>query len=262
MCEFCIKHGEGRKWYLQMKNYSSQLALRAKGILRDFIRSPQKELLKELGILERINRLPLLLRNILRGMIIKRQKRRHFGQILPLEDAKLVISMAGSVTLLPCLCRKITTAREERFCMGLGMDLLGIQTDSPGRIEKYEAHQLLEEFDKRGLFHSVWTFGTPFIGAICNCDLDCLAYRTRLQAGLGIFFKSEYICKIDQARCTGCRDCRKNCHFGAIEFSASLGRCRIRQEICYGCGLCRSICPQGAITLTERISLPGLRKNW
>ena len=27
MCEFCTKHGEGKKWYLQMKNYSRELLL-------------------------------------------------------------------------------------------------------------------------------------------------------------------------------------------------------------------------------------------
>ena len=25
MCEFCTKHGEGKKWYLQMKNYAGEL---------------------------------------------------------------------------------------------------------------------------------------------------------------------------------------------------------------------------------------------
>jgi hypothetical protein len=25
MCEFCAEHSEGRKWYLEMKNYSSEL---------------------------------------------------------------------------------------------------------------------------------------------------------------------------------------------------------------------------------------------
>ena len=25
MCEFCTEHGEGKKWYLQMKNYSDAL---------------------------------------------------------------------------------------------------------------------------------------------------------------------------------------------------------------------------------------------
>jgi hypothetical protein len=25
MCEFCLEHGKGRKWYLEMKNYSAEL---------------------------------------------------------------------------------------------------------------------------------------------------------------------------------------------------------------------------------------------
>jgi len=25
MCEFCAEHAEGRKWYLEMKNYSREL---------------------------------------------------------------------------------------------------------------------------------------------------------------------------------------------------------------------------------------------
>lgn len=25
MCEFCLKHGEGKKWYLQASNYSDDL---------------------------------------------------------------------------------------------------------------------------------------------------------------------------------------------------------------------------------------------
>lgn len=25
MCEFCTKHGEGKKWYLQMKRYSEDV---------------------------------------------------------------------------------------------------------------------------------------------------------------------------------------------------------------------------------------------
>lgn len=25
MCEFCTEHGEGKKWYLEMKNYADEL---------------------------------------------------------------------------------------------------------------------------------------------------------------------------------------------------------------------------------------------
>ena len=42
MCEFCTAHGEGKKWYLEMKNYAEELAhdqlshpriLRTKGLV-------------------------------------------------------------------------------------------------------------------------------------------------------------------------------------------------------------------------------------
>lgn len=26
MCEFCVKHGEGKKWYLRAENYSLEVA--------------------------------------------------------------------------------------------------------------------------------------------------------------------------------------------------------------------------------------------
>ncbi|GAH22893.1 unnamed protein product, partial [marine sediment metagenome] len=37
MCEYCTEHGEGKKWYLQMKNYSDEL-------LHQELSSRQKEI--------------------------------------------------------------------------------------------------------------------------------------------------------------------------------------------------------------------------
>lgn len=52
----------------------------------------------------------------------------------------------------------------------------------------------------------MWTFKTPFIAAICNCDHDCMAYRGQVTADLmQVMFKAEYIADIDPAQCTGCR---------------------------------------------------------
>ena len=39
MCEFCTKHGEGKKWYLQMKNYADEL-------LHEELSSTQKDIVK------------------------------------------------------------------------------------------------------------------------------------------------------------------------------------------------------------------------
>ena len=45
MCEFCTEHGEGKKWYLQMKNYSEEL-------LHVELTSRQKEIVKAENRLE------------------------------------------------------------------------------------------------------------------------------------------------------------------------------------------------------------------
>ncbi len=39
MCEFCTEHGEGKKWYLQMKNYADEL-------LHEGLSSEQKGIVK------------------------------------------------------------------------------------------------------------------------------------------------------------------------------------------------------------------------
>ena len=45
MCEFCTKHGEGKKWYLQMKNYADVL-------LHEELSSTQKEIVEATTRLE------------------------------------------------------------------------------------------------------------------------------------------------------------------------------------------------------------------
>ena len=43
MCEFCHKHGEGKKWYLQAKNYSDDLLsdLERRKYIVDFFAHPE-----------------------------------------------------------------------------------------------------------------------------------------------------------------------------------------------------------------------------
>ena len=42
MCEFCTKHGEGEKWYLQAKNYSDDLLsdVRRRRFIEEFVSEP------------------------------------------------------------------------------------------------------------------------------------------------------------------------------------------------------------------------------
>ena len=43
MCEFCLQHGEGKKWYLQAKNYADDLLsdVRRRRFIKNFLARPR-----------------------------------------------------------------------------------------------------------------------------------------------------------------------------------------------------------------------------
>ena len=117
--------------------------------------------------------------------------------------------------------------------------------------------------DANGMTHSVWTFPTPFIGAVCNCDHDCMAYRVEYRSQLAkVMWKAEYVAAIDQDLCNGCRLCRKQCMFAAVAYSREQHKCSIDARKCYGCGVCRVVCPMAAISLQTRNSVPLAANSW
>ncbi|PKM80085.1 MAG: 4Fe-4S ferredoxin [Firmicutes bacterium HGW-Firmicutes-14] len=272
MCEFCTKHGEGKKWYEVMGNYSRELLARdnREDYIKKLIPNIQREVAFKLGALDRLKvKMPYAYRFV-RKIGTRTMKRYHFGQVVPLEDARKIIELADSITRLPCVCRMAARGRKNaRYCLALGIDPAGIFGDYPELKSSLEtltveqAGELLGQFDKEGLVHSVWTFKTPFIGGICNCDHDCMAYRAQVTADLmQIMFRAEYVAWIDPEKCTGCQSCRKLCNFGAIEYSSAGDKCYIHPLKCYGCGLCRNTCSTEAITLLDRQGLPGLEGVW
>jgi heterodisulfide reductase subunit A-like polyferredoxin len=113
--------------------------------------------------------------------------------------------------------------------------------------------EALREHDKEGLCHTVWTFHTPFMGGVCNCDrADCLAMRSTVTHRIPVMFRAEYVATVNPDQCTGCRQCMRVCQFGAISYSASNKKAVIDQRHCYGCGICRSVCPKDAVGLENR----------
>ncbi|HWI54115.1 MAG TPA: 4Fe-4S binding protein [Desulfobacteria bacterium] len=262
MCEFCIKHGEGKKWYEVMEHYSRELLSleNREEYIKNFFPNMQRTANSTLARLELAKRKVPLAYRFIRKIGTGRMKKLHFGQVVPLEDAEKIVDMVHSITRIPCVCRNVTTGQNSaRYCLVLGIDPAGLFGDYPDLRASLEtltpagARELLREFDRKGLVHSIWTFKTPYIGAICNCDRDCLAYRVQITNDLmNVMFKGEYFAVTDLTQCTGCRACRKLCQFGAIEFSVLNSKCYINTDKCFGCGVCRSACPANAIILTDR----------
>lgn len=272
MCEMCIKHGEGKKWYEVMRNYSQELAAQNKSeqFMREFILNFQNNTIKSIGKLDRLKRSNSIAYRFYRKMGTMHMKKIHFGQVVPLEDAEMIVDMVQSISRVPCACRYATTGKlNGRYCLSLGIDPNKILGDYPHLKEQFEtltpeqAKALLREFDQKGLVHSIWTFMTPFIGGICNCDRDCVAYRCQVTADLmQCMFKGEYIADIDPEQCIGCRNCQKICQFGAVEYSVSSHKCYVNPRKCYGCGVCRSACKKEAVTILDKSQLPELAGVW
>jgi len=288
VCQFCTKHGEGKKWYLQMKNYSDEL-------LHAELSAEQKELAQ-------VQTRPEWMARFIEGFVVPavsavpkarmkeevssdaesaeaqpsedevvaRAQAVHFGQVLPVEDLEQVVDIVDSITRMPCGCRYLTTGKEDkRYCFGLGMDRMGILGKFPEAasslevLEKEEAKKIFHEYDREGLMHSIWTGITPYVVGICNCDRDCGAYKWSIEErGAPSFFRAEYIAQSDWDLCTGCKSCMKQCQFGAMFYSSALAKVYIDPTRCFGCGVCRAACKHDAISLLPREKHPEAAELW
>ena len=281
MCEFCHKHGEGKKWYLQAKNYSEDLLsdLRRRKFIADFFAHPE-ELSASVAKLEQFERAPKYVRAVMTPYISNRQKKVHFGQVLPIEDVEQIFGFVTSIARLACMCRQISVGSEQRYCYGISMGpgggkmeeiiraidasyLTGPDTAGLEAISKDEALANLRQHEKEGCCHSVWTFMTPFIGGICNCDRsDCLAMRSTVTYRVPVMFRAEYVAEVNPELCNGCRQCMRVCQFGAIGYSAANEKVFIDPRKCYGCGICRATCTKDAIMLHDRSAVPIAANMW
>ena len=267
MCEFCIQHGEGKKWYLDMRNYSRELWAqegRAE-FMTDYGARFEERYTKRVALLDALVNKPVV-GSFFRRMAIRNQKTEHWGQVVPIEDLEQVVDLQDSIVRFPCVCRILTTGhREARYCFGIGVNMASTLAQYPDAsslevLGREEAKKILRSFDKQGMVHSIWTFKTPYIGAICNCDQDCVAYRLQVKTNLTqVMFRAEYVGLVDWDLCNGCKKCLLNCQFGAIRYSNTMKRATIEMTQCYGCGVCRAVCNKEAITLKPRTDFATLK---
>jgi len=206
---------------------------------------------------------------------MEKSKKTHFGQIVPLEEIPKILQMANSITRITCGCRWAAEKQESRVCYGLsagppnwhdGLDLDFFGSPEVSQFEQLtreEAYEAMARDDENGMVHSIWTFHTPFLGAICNCDGQyCLAMRSTIGQKMPVMFRAEYVAGLDESKCPGCKACFDSCQFDAIEYHGKKVPVTIDASKCYGCGVCRSVCPNGAISLSDRSQHPVGKYYW
>lgn len=284
MCDWCLKHGNGQKWYLNARNYSNELAkeMDMEEYLNEQWMSMENLFIRKIKGFSSIDlghklKMPIIgriLRSSAENMIHSEKKKRvafradgHFGQAIPLEDAQLILSELAAEPIIEnyCLCRWMQRGTKECCCINFGV-LSGIIEKLPRyipkdrvlRLDRETAMKRLEEHNKKGYIASAWFQPIPYINAICSCESpECGGLRLRTNFDLKAFYKAEYIIQLDQEKCQGCKSCVAMCQFSAIRFIPSQKRVIIDYDKCFGCGVCRHACKNDALKLIPREEYPG-----
>lgn len=278
MCVWCERHADGyERWYFNPANYARKLYK---------IRKEEAEAAGAEANPQAAGGMALLSRDFVEALdrndreTIAKMKREaeelswatHFGQVITLEDTLKIIGIMYPIAIMTCACRRsmLGLPDEENFtCMGMGPGMYkwerwpetyrgGVQFLTPE-----EAKEVVTKMNNRGLVQTLFTFGTPYLAGLCNCDYpDCSAIRTRLDYDVKMLWKGHQVAQVDTELCNGCAQCIHRCQFKALSFSATQNKAYIDPFQCFGCGLCATECPQDAITMVERASLPALANVW
>nr|MDO8133382.1 4Fe-4S binding protein [Candidatus Njordarchaeum guaymaensis] len=271
MCDWCVKHGDGKIWYLNAKNYSRKMykerKAEAKGGSDTDLQRTVLEYLRNAISNIGTEQWPSVKKSV-EGFLHST----HFGQVVPLQDMEKVLDIAWPIATMTCACRRQARglSDEENFhCMGIGVGMYKWERwpdtyrGGVNFIPPKEAKDFIQKLNKKGIVHTAWTFGTPYIGGICNCEYECCyGLRGRLDYDLKVLFKGHYVALLDPGKCNGCRLCVSRCQFGAIKYSPSFEKISIDLLKCFGCGLCETGCARKAIHLESRSKFPALANSW
>ncbi len=280
MCDWCLKHGDGKKWYLNLKNFSTDF-LKDRAVIESAIKYFQNTE-SMVGMTPAMFEEALKLREdgefsrmveTVKEMIGSLSP--HRGQVVPIEDVEEIIRLSGPIARIACVCRRMLKGSfEEKTCILVGPVYLEYAKEWPdftrGGIDylsKEEALELMRGFEEKGYVHTFWM--DMFSGAVmgfCNCEFPTCAplrYRRALGDWFNFFLrKAEYVAVLDYDRCTGCGKCLTRCQFGALSLSPYLGKAILDMKVCAGCGLCRAVCEEKAIRLVPRSEVQAVRGLW
>jgi Pyruvate/2-oxoacid:ferredoxin oxidoreductase delta subunit len=188
-------------------------------------------------------------------------------QILDYERATQVIKTASHIGISTCYCRhKMSHMGRDcdapkEICMTFNSVASSlIKYDYARRVEVSECLELLET----AYSHNLVQFGDNVredVNFICNCCGCCCEAMTtaRKFAILQPVHTTNFIPKIQDEACTGCRKCVTVCPVEAMSLVSANDphhpkkkKARVNEKICLGCGICARVCPENCIGLKSR----------
>ncbi len=153
-----------------------------------FYRRHQGRFLRFYMLGGRLTRLPLVGR-LVRGLASRYGYNMHTSYSVSLSQAHNVVDQSSQVLLGPCRCRQVFHRCQapllSELVIGIGAQVF--PQDRPGEyqpITREQAHALLDECHRRGMFHTLMQCQEQFY-ALCNC-CHCCCVPTRLRSEFGI----------------------------------------------------------------------------
>jgi len=188
-------------------------------------------------------------------------------QIFDYERATEVIKTASHIGISTCYCRhKMSHMGRDcdapkEICMTFNSVASSlVKYDYARRVEVSECLELLET----AYSHNLVQFGDNVredVNFICNCCGCCceVMITARKFAILQPVHTTNFIPKIQDETCTGCRKCVTVCPVEAMSLVSANDphhpkkkKARVNEKICLGCGVCARVCPEDCICLQSR----------
>lgn len=264
MCDYCVQHGHGKRWYLSARNYSRKLALSEK--VKEFSESYFGSAVKPSEGVHISSGKPT---EEERRKIDFRYSQFLHHQVVSTDEVITILELAGkqteesdqAVVLLPCICRYRAYGSDVNLsCYGLAFtpEYTRRFPQFCGGGHRYvsteEAKGALEKLIEAGpVVHAMSALGVPYLGMLCNCEMPvCRPYLNRLHYGItSPFYKAHHRALIDAQKCSGCGACQDACPFDVAELDSEANLAEIDSEVCFGCGVCQRHCPENAISFVH-----------
>jgi ferredoxin len=261
MCDYCTEHGNGKKWFLNVENYTKKIMDQATASDRQIIMDDHIQYLKN-GKWPMSKHTKKMMGSMIKSKFLGKKyyenfwRDWHLGQVVNNSEAKDVLDLAGDeIVVLECLCRKMNGKKDFQSCFGLSLfgDLVkqNLNHTQFTTVSKETAIEMMNNFEKEnGWYHSVWSLKSPYLAYLCNCDERTCMGMVEKRKNKTIMHKGHYFSVTDNSKCNGCGDCIDVCKFGARQMNVD--NLPVVNNKCHGCGVCETKCEQRAISLKAK----------